>query len=463
MTVMVRLVFLQGSAYIALLLIGVQVSPAAFGVYGVTYGAVMIAMRVALGGFQPLLSREPGRLEPVVLANATRLVLAMAVVVAMLIALSALIFPAHWLLLLACAVFVVTIPLRMPALILLSRAVRVGRLAWIQAIDTLGFQLVVLALIVAGTEMETALACALFAVALASPVACWLLAPWPPLVSAPLQVRQLARDGLPYYRYAVLFNIRELGLLPLVGLLAGTVIAGEFTWALALALIPQVMTVAVVEILYSPLAFLTTSRERFDEAALLILRMAFALSCLVAAVVGACLTTFLVTLAGGQWIETQTLTWVLLAATVVSAMEFALATIAMAEGRVKAVTRVRLGEVLGTLVLAVATLAVANSATGFAVALLTVRVLASAWLWREASNGWFPRIARVLTAVVIGGALAGLVGALVGDAISGMGPSALIIIAAVTAVLGAAIVHVLDGGLLRRDVVTVLRLARHRS
>lgn len=463
MTAVVRLVFLQGAAYIALLLIGRQVSPAAFGVYGVTYGAVMLAMRVALGGFQPLLAREPGRLQPAVLANATRVVLLGSGVIALITLVSAVIFPAHALLLIACAIFTASIGLRMPALILLGRGVQIGRIAWIQAIDTLGFQLVVLGLIASGAEMETALSVALLSIAIASPIVCWILAPWPPLLSAPLGMRDVTRASLPYYGYATLFNIRELGLLPLVGLLAGTVVAGEFTWAFSLALIPQVVTLAVVEILYSPLAFLTGSRERFDDAALLIIRMALALSCTVAAIIGACLTTFLTTLAGGQWIETQTLTWVLLAATVVSAMEFVLGTISMAEGRVNAVTKARTFEVIATIGVAFVTLAGASSATGFAIGLLVVRLVASIWLWHEASNGWFQRLARVVVAVLVGGTLGGLVGALIGLAITGIGAGALIVIAVVTTLVTAAIVHVVDGGRIRGDVVTLLHLARSRG
>jgi O-antigen/teichoic acid export membrane protein len=463
MTAMVRLVFLQGGAYIALLLIGRQVSPAVFGVYGITYGAVMLAMRVALGGFQPLLAREPGRLQPAVLANATRVVLAGGGLVAAITVLAAVVFPAHALLLVACAVFIVSIGFRMPALILLSRGVQIGRIAWIQAIDTLGFQLIVLGLIVSGAEMEMALAVALLVIAVASPVACRILAPWPPLFSAPLAMRDVTRASLPYYGYATLFNIRELGLLPLVGLLAGTVVAGEFTWAFSLALIPQVVTLAVVEILYSPLAFLASSRKRFDDAALLIIRMAFALSCAVAAVIGACLTTFLTTLAGGQWIETQTLTWVLLAATVVSAMEFVLGTISMAEGHVKAVTKARTFEVVATILVAITTLTGASSATGFAVGLLVVRLIASVWLWHQASNGWFRKLARVVVAVVLGGVLGGLVGSFAGLAISGIGVGALVVIAVVTTVLSAAIVHVVDGGRVRGDVITLLHLARSQG
>lgn len=458
MTAIVRLVLLQGGAYIALLLIGGVVTPAEFGVYGITYGAVMLAMRVVLGGFQPLLAREPGRLEPAVLGAATRTLVIAATLIAACVALAAIAFPGQAMLLLACALFIASVPLRLPALILLSRAVRVGRIAWIQAVDALGFQVIVLGVVWFGGSMETALTAALLSVAIVGPLVCRLLAPWPPLLRS--RAPGVTRASVPYLGYSALFNVRELGLLPLVGLLAGTVVAGEFTWAWAIAIVPQIVTIAVVEILYSPLSYLTSSRERFDEAALFVIRMALAVSCIVAAIISACLQLFLVSVANSQWEGTEALTWLLIGATVVSAMEFAIGTIAMAEGRVVAVTKVRGIEIALTVIVAIPTLAFAGSAVAFAAGLFAVRVVAAVGLWHTASNAWFARIARPTAATVASCIAAGLAGAYLGAAFLGWGPGLLVVVGAVTLGLCLVIVRVLDGGTLRADLGTVLRLAR---
>lgn len=231
----VRTLIVYLATAVAMLVLTRRLSPREFGVYSVLVSLSAIAYYLVTAGFAYTFTRSDTVDEDVVRAAFwcfETLYLSIAVV---LTGVSFLVHgtEAH-VLLRGLSAFLVLAPFRFPAAVKFWRNVQLGRLAVIEASEGVTFQLVAVALVLAGLR-EPAFAYALAAATSVSASLSLILGRWRPgrPVYAPLV--PWWSKARPYFASSVLTLWRDSGHTPVIALALGGVATGYFGWAAGLA------------------------------------------------------------------------------------------------------------------------------------------------------------------------------------------------------------------------------------
>jgi O-antigen/teichoic acid export membrane protein len=168
---------------------------------------------------------------------------------------------------LAAVVYVIVLPLCLPALVGLYRDVDVSRAAALEAVDRVAFYTLAAAGVLAGMGTD-ALVLAFLGTAGAMLVSAQLLRPWRPARPAPRSAYPLLRQAIATGATIAVAAVSDLAMVPFVAVLAGGHQAGLWSWAYSAAyLVPLGVVGAAMNALFAAFARLPEEALASDTAA----------------------------------------------------------------------------------------------------------------------------------------------------------------------------------------------------
>lgn len=445
----------EGLGLVVLIAAARVLSARDFGIYAIAIACSVALTSLSLGGLTLYLTRRrrPPR-ERAVAGLVALLTLGLAAVAAVVVvAVLVITGPGTWgWLALGLAIHGLTLPLKLPATVSLTRTMRFASLAGIQIAESLCLYACALVVLLSGAHigfLGAAIACSGVtgaAVALGR-------------VRVP-RTRPSFRGGRSILlgaradeAFVVLFQASGALLFPALGLVGGVVLAGEARWALSIATPLILMAAVVAPVVFVPFSRLTP--DAVGSATATMFRLFGVGVGLVAVAIGAFLPWMVPVVFGEQWNDSQTPAIVALCSACVVATTTLARTVIQGSGRVQVVLRVQGLTVLALLALC-APAAMNASATG----VLTAYGAAHAgalYLFHRADPVRLP--GRVMIDAIGVNAAACLV-MVTASGLGQNGLAAAALAVACASIAFAVIVLALVGRRLREDIATVGEMLR---
>lgn len=276
--------------------------PEVYGTYVILAAFAIFAQQVVSGPLSSVfvVAEEPPRRDRVNVAFWLALT-AMSVCAAGALAGAAVIDGAPWSgLLAALAGYLVLAPLRLPAVIGCYRQLALGRLAVIEMCSVVAFSATAVTLVALGFG-ATSFAIALVADGIAGAAASVTLYHWRPRRPSLHGARPLVRSARPFFVATATQLAKDQLTLPLVGVLAGTAVAGLYSWAFTAMVTSLVLADLLGAVLLSAFARMREDREALRDAAARSMRVMTWVVCVVTAVVAGAISPIVNVIFSPRW------------------------------------------------------------------------------------------------------------------------------------------------------------------
>lgn len=361
-----------------------RLEPQEFGVYAVLVSISVIAYNFVTAGFAYTFTRSESVDEDAVEAafwSFETLYLTVAVV---LVGVSLLVAgtEAH-VLLRGMAAFLVLAPFRFPAAVKCWREVRLGRLAVIEASEGVTFQLVAVALVLAGLR-EPAFAYALAAAAAVSASLSMLLGRWRPRRPRYAPLRPWWSRARAYFVASTLSLWRDYGHTPVIALALGGVAAGYWGWAAGIATALTALLTTFTQAAFVGFARVRDAELTTDALSRALRLLSLGLGGILAVLVGAANPIAAIVFAP-KWLPAVGCMRFLVAAVGAAGLLTVFSNLALVDGRVRQANSWLTAVFAATTTLALAA-GVVWGVTGYAAAYCVIMTTTLVVAWRQTST-----------------------------------------------------------------------------
>lgn len=361
-----------------------RLTPQEFGVYAVLASLSLITYNFVTAGFAYTFTRSESVGEDAVRAAFWTFETIYLTIAVVLVAVSLVVegTEAH-VLLRGLAAFLALAPFRFPTAVKFWREVRLGRLAVIEASETVAFQVVAVVLVLAGIG-ESAFAYALAAAAVVAASLSVVLGRWRPgrPVYAPL--RPWWARARPYFVSSTLSLWRDYGHTPVVALALGAVAAGYFGWAAGIGSALIALLAVLTQAAFVGFARVRDIERVTDALSRTVRLLSLGVGGVLAPVAGAAVPIAAIVFAP-KWLPAVWCMRFLIAAIGAGSLLTVFFNLALADGRVRQANSWLLTAFAATIALAVAAGSVWG-VTAYSVAYFVIMTSTLAVAWRQTSR-----------------------------------------------------------------------------
>ncbi len=404
-----------------------RLEPREFGVYSVLVSLSLITYNFVTAGFAYTFTRSESIDDEVVQAafwTFETLYLTIAVV---LVGISLVVAgtEAH-VLLRGMAAFLALAPFRFPTAVKFWREVQLGRLAVIEASETVAFQVVAVVLVLSGLR-EPAFAYALTAAAVVSASLSMLLGRWRPRAPVYSPLIPWWSRARPYFASSTLTLWRDYGHTPVIALVLGSVAAGYFGWAAGIANALTVLLAVLTQAAFVGFARVRDVERVTDALSRTLRLLSLGLGGILAVVVGAANPIAAVVFAH-KWLPAVACMRCLIAAVGAGSLLTVFFNLALADGRVRQANSWLLTVFASTITVAVAAGAVWG-VTAYTVAYCVIMTATLAVAWRQTCRTYpVPRstlryVLEALACTIVAGAAGAVIAGDMGNTVASLGAS----------------------------------------